>query len=79
MDAAHGADAAEVVAQEVDDHDVLAAIFFVLLEGECGEGVGIKIVAAGHCALHGASGDFVVVEGEEKLGREREDVLAGDV
>ena len=61
VDAAHGADAAQVVAQEVDDHDVLAAVFFVVLEGECGECVRLEVVAAGHGALHGACGDFVVV------------------
>ncbi len=67
----HGAgkaDAAEVVAEEVDDHDMLGAVLFVALERERGGGVFGGVEAAGHGALHGAGGDFV----GESFGAEEE-------
>ena len=75
-DAAGGADAAEVVAQQVDDHDVLAAVLLVVVEGERGEGVFGGVEAARPGALHGARHDLAVAHAEEKLRREREDGAA---
>ncbi len=69
-------DAAEVVAEQVDDHDVLGTILFVALEGESGGVVFGDVEASGHGALHGAGGDFVVgTDAEEEFGREREDLV----
>ena len=69
-------DAAQVVAEEVDDHDVLGAIFFVVLEREGSGGVFGGVEAAGHGALHGAGGDFVGAwvsfDAEEEFGAEKE-------
>ena len=79
VDGAGERDAAEVVAEEVDDHDVLGAVLFVVLERE-GDGVVFdEVEAAGHGALHGAGGDFVGVEVEEEFGGEREDVVGAEV
>jgi len=80
-DGARSADAAEIVAQEVDDHDVLGTILLVVLESEGGELVFGCVQAAGHSALHGAGGDLVGlrIDAEEEFGRERENLVGGQI
>ena len=68
-------DFSEVVAEEIDDHDVFGAVFGVVMEPidelrVFGEGA-----AAGCGAFHGAGGDAVVVDAEEKFWRKGENVV----
>ncbi len=77
--AARRTDAAEIVAQQIDDHNVLAAILFVTLE-TCGLLlVFSKIEATRHGAFHRACADSAVRNAEEEFGRERENVSCREV
>jgi len=78
-DGAHAAETAEVVAEKVENHDVLGAVLGVEVEGVGERFVFGGVEAAGHGSLHGAGGDAVGFDAEEEFGGEREDVAAGEV
>ena len=75
----HGAvftNLAEIVAEEVGDHDELGSFFFGTLEFEGRFGVEFGVGEAGAGAFDGAGFDFATGEAEEGLGRGREDFAA---
>ena len=65
-------DAAEVVAHQVDDHEVLGALLLVLAERGLGLLVGCGIRSAGSGSLHGPRRDDPVMLGDEQLGAGRQ-------
>src|SRR5580658_3243820 len=73
-------DAAEVVAQQIDDHDVLAAVFGIALKPGGDFQIFFCSAAARSGAFHGARDDAAgfsgIVDAKEKLGRKRENVAA---
>ncbi len=74
-----GAEAAEIVAQQVDNHDIFSAVFGVRLEpGGLGAVFGGGAAARGS-AFHGTSGDAAErrtrFNAEKELGRKRQDAL----
>lgn len=74
VDGTEVADAAEVVAEKVDDHEVFAAVFDVVPE-PAGDGfVFGGAGAAGGGAFHGPGDDGAAVEAEEQFRRKGKDV-----
>ena len=74
LDGADFRHAAEIVAQQIDDHEVLGALLFV--DGE--PGLEARILArrasSRRRALHRARRNVLALAAEEQLGRERKDV-----
>lgn len=68
LDGAEFADLAEVVAEEVGDHDEFGAFFFGVLEVEGGFGVELGVGEAGAGSFDGAGFDFAAGEAEEGFG-----------
>jgi hypothetical protein len=72
---------AEIVAQQVDDHDIFAAVLGVVGEPVCKGVIFPSGMAAGRGSLQGACGDAtdfgLVLHAEEELGREGEDEVVG--
>ena len=69
LDGAEVADAADVVAAQVDQHDVLGALFFVVHHLGFESEVGGLVCAAGAGAGDGPVLDFAVVHADQQLGR----------
>ena len=73
------ADLADVVPEEVGDHDELGGFFFRLAEVEGGAGVELGIGEARAGAFDGAGFDLFSREAQEGLGRGGEDLASGEV
>ena len=72
LDRADLGDAAEIVAKQIDDHQILGAL--LLVNGEPGLEASIlaRRAPAGRGALHRAARQVLALAAEEQLGRERE-------
>ena len=79
LDRAEFADLAEVVAEEVGDHDELGAFLFGILEVEGGLGVEFGISEAGAGSFDGAGLDLPAGETQKGFGRGREDFASTEV
>ncbi len=74
-DAADLGNAAKIVAQQIDDHQILGAILDAVRQPVARGFVRLRIGAARRCALHRFGGEAALGRNvEEQLGREREDV-----
>ena len=75
LDRADLGDAAEIVAQEIDDHQILGAL--LLVHGE--PGLDPRILAGRAAprrrALHRSRRHMLALAAEEELGRQRQDVM----
>ena len=79
LDGAEFANLAEVVAEEVGDHDELGGFFFGPLQVEGGAGVEFGVGEAGTGSFDGPRLDFASGETKEGFGRGREDFASGEI
>ena len=79
LDRADLGNAAEIVAQEIDNHEILGALLFI--DGEPGleAGVFARRASPGRRALHRARRDVLALAAEEEFGRERKHVERASV
>ena len=72
------ADSPEIVSQQVDNHDVFAAVLLVSLKARHLPLVFREVETARHGAFHGTGDDVAVANPEKELWRQGEDVVAED-
>ena len=77
LDGADARDAAEIVAQEIDDHQIFGALLLVHRKPRLDACVLARRAAARRGALHGPRRDVLALAAEEQLRRERQHMQAG--
>ena len=79
LDRADLGHAAEIVAQQIDDHQILGALLLVHGEPGLEAGVLARRAAPGRGALHRAGRHVLALAAEEQLGRQRQHIELGRV